>query len=83
MMPIAARQDRSHYSNLFSVHYSEGNIFNVTSETLFKELSQFSYQLYLMHAILDYLMGKLLIIRVVGISGPAVMNDIPPRYKHL
>ena len=39
-MPIAARQKRGHYLNLFSVHYSEGNIFHVTSETLFKELSR-------------------------------------------
>ena len=46
MMPIAARQERGHYSNMISVHYSEGNIFHVTSETLFKELSQFSYQLW-------------------------------------
>ena len=45
-MPIAARQDRGHYLNLFSVHYSEGNVVHVTSETLFKELSQFSYQLF-------------------------------------
>ena len=45
-MPIAARQDRGHYPNLFSVLYSEGNIFHVASETLFKELSQFSYQLW-------------------------------------
>ena len=36
MMPIAARQDRGHYSNLFSVHYSEGNIFHVTSENTFE-----------------------------------------------
>ena len=39
VMPIAARQDRGHYLNLFSVYYSEGNIFHDTSEIRFKELS--------------------------------------------
>ena len=55
MMPIAARQDRGHYLNLFSVHYSEGNVVHVTSETLFKELSQFSYQLFFFFFFLFYL----------------------------